>query len=394
MSNFHSGSSDNSGSDSDYDTQEGNTNTGTDIGSETGTSETPTSARFSRNDNENQDNANCFPSRSMAEWARGTYDPKKPLLLYATKVPHTNPPTNKRKKGGSRRWTCNVCSHPWVGSYSRVKQHLLGVGGKGVSICEKLNMLQRSELLRMQMAADARGTFSSQNVTSQEDLGVERKSKRKANPSTNMPPPSLAGASSSKRKDARSSAIGPTIIGMYSKLNRDDTDDAIGRFLFANGIPFHVSRSPYYKEMVHAIATAGPSYVLPGETKLRTSILEREVSKITMQKEVFKQTWVTFGCSIVMDGWTDIAKRPLINIIVTCRDGPYFLRAIDCSGKRKDATFQFELLRDAIEEVGPSNVVQVVIDAAAMCRSTGLLIQGRYKHIFGHLVVCMLSTMH
>ena len=88
------------------------------------------------------------------------------------------------------------------------------------------------------------------------------------------------------------------------------------------------------------------------------------------------------GCSIVMDGWTDITKRPLINIIVTCVDGPFFLRAIDCSGKRKDAAFQFELLRDAIEEVGPENVVQVVTDAATVCRSAGLLVQSTYRHIF------------
>jgi len=119
-----------------------------------------------------------------------------------------------------------------------------------------------------------------------------------------------------------------------------------------------------------------------GEHKLRTTVLERHVSNINVQKEELRQTWVRLGCSIVMDGWTDIAKRPLINIIVTCRDGPFFLRAIDCSGKRKDASFQFELLRDAIEEVGPANVVQVVTDAAAVCRSAGLLVQSKYKHIF------------
>ena len=166
--------------------------------------------------------------------------------------------------------------------------------------------------MRLQIAADAKGTFCSQNVISHEVHNVERSSKRKANPSTNMPPPSHVGTSS-KKKDARSPTIGPTITGMYGKLDRDDIDDAVGRFLFANGIPFHVSRSPYYKEMVHALVRAGPSYAPPGETKLRTVVLEREVSKITMQKEVIKRTWVSFGCSIVMDGWIDITKHPLID---------------------------------------------------------------------------------
>lgn len=76
-----------------------------------------------------------------------------------------------------------------------------------------------------------------------------------------------------------------------------------------------------------------------------------------------KQTWVMAGCSIVMDGWIDIFKCPLINIIVTYLDEHFFHRAIDYFKKRKDATFQFELLWEAIEEVRFANVVQVVIYA-------------------------------
>ena len=72
-----------------------------------------------------------------------------------------------------------------------------------------------------------------------------------------------------------------------------------------------------------------------------------------------------------MDGWTDIRHRPLINIIVTSVAGPYFLRAIDCSGHSKDAHYQFQILKNAVEEVGPQNVVQVVTDAAHVCRAAG-----------------------
>ena len=337
-------SSDSSDSESEHGFQtEGNSSVGlgTEIGSGSGT---PSSNRLSRSQGEG--NANLTPSKSLAQYAKGTFDPKKPLLLYASIVNVNDPSTNRKGKkgGGSRHWVCNVCNHPWVGSYSRVRQHLLSIGGKGVSVCAKLTLLQRNELMRLQMAADAKGTFSSQNVTSKEHHSAKESSKRKANRSTCMPPPSPIETSSSRRKVSRSCAIGPTITGMYGKLSRDDTDDAIGKFLFADGIPFHVTRSPYYKEMVRAIASSGPSYVPPGEHKVRTVILERQVSNISMQKEQMKEVWVKSGCSIVMDGWTNIAKCPLINIIVTCRKGPFFLRAIDCSGKHKDATFLFDLL--------------------------------------------------
>ena len=79
-----------------------------------------------------------------------------------------------------------------------------------------------------------------------------------------------------------------------------------------------------------------------------------------------------------MDGWIDIRKRPLINIIVTSSEGPFFLKAVHYFGKHKDASFQFELLRETIEDVGSDSVVQVVTDATAICRSIRLLIQSTY----------------
>ena len=122
MSNSSSDNS--SGNYSDYDEQ----GTGTGIGTRTGeanasgsrTSETPTSTRSSKN--ESPDSANLCPPRALHEYAKGTFNSQKPLLLYASKVPGIAPPTNTKTKGGSRRWACNICGHPWVGSYNRVKQ--------------------------------------------------------------------------------------------------------------------------------------------------------------------------------------------------------------------------------------------------------------------------------
>jgi hypothetical protein len=75
-------------------------------------------------------------------------------------------------------------------------------------------------------------------------------------------------------------------------------------------------------------------------------------------------------------------KDYLLNIIVTSLAKPYFLRAIDCNGKIKDATFMFEVLKDEIDEVGPSNAVHVIIDATPAYRETRLMVQSRYRHIF------------
>eukprot|EP01018_Ginkgo_biloba_P023290 Gb_03498 [translate_table: standard] len=73
---------------------------------------------------------------------------------------------------------------------------------------------------------------------------------------------------------------------------------------------------------------------------------------------------------------------PLINMIAVCPKGSMFLNAVDCNGELKDATFIANILIDAIESVGPSNVVQVITDNARVCKAAGLLVEARYDNIF------------
>eukprot|EP01018_Ginkgo_biloba_P007606 Gb_17041 [translate_table: standard] len=73
---------------------------------------------------------------------------------------------------------------------------------------------------------------------------------------------------------------------------------------------------------------------------------------------------------------------PLINVIVIFPKGSMFLNAVDCNGELKDETFIANILIDAIESVGPSNVVQLIIDNARVCKAAGLLVEARYENIF------------
>jgi hypothetical protein len=128
--------------------------------------------------------------------------------------------------------------------------------------------------------------------------------------------------------------------------------------------------------------TIGLRYIPPGYNKMRTSLLDKGVTRMQGLMGDLKQSWLHSGCSIVMDGWKGIQQRPLLNIIVISLAGPFFLRAIDCNGTLKDATFVFEVFKDAIDEVGPSNIVHVIKDATIVCRATALMVQSQYRHIF------------
>eukprot|EP01018_Ginkgo_biloba_P019120 Gb_37872 [translate_table: standard] len=148
-----------------------------------------------------------------------------------------------------------------------------------------------------------------------------------------------------------------TVQSLFEIENKGEVDLAIARFFYANGISFNVARSPYYGEMVKAIMGALSGYKPLGFEKLRTTLVDKEKSCVEEEVAPLKHAWSIDGCSIVMDSWTDICNRPLLNIIVSSTSGPYFLRVIDCSRMKKNTFFLRDVLSGVIEEVGVLNVV-------------------------------------
>ena len=296
---------------------------------------------------------------------------KKPLIQFVKKITQ-----NKAKNsGGCEEWKCTLCDHVFKGSYTRVWHHLLSVPGLGVKGCT-CSLEQRMVMTKLHMKANGINECDS-SIVAPNKRGRNEDSSQCMNEKSHIQSETNEGGSSSRR-----TTVSESIQKMYNVVHRDEADDAIADFFMANGISFNATRSPYYKDMVQKIIAAGTGYAPPGYNKMRTSLLDRGVTRMHGLMEDLKQSWVQSGCSIFMDGWTDIQQRPLLNVIVTSPQGPYFLKAIDCSGKKKDATFMFEMLKDAIDEVGPSNVVHVITDAAPVCKAAGLMIQSRYRHIF------------
>ena len=60
-------------------------------------------------------------------------------------------------------------------------------------------------------------------------------------------------------------------------------------------------------------------------------------------------------------------------MVVSLR-GETFMRAIDSSGQIKYGAYIANVLNETIEQVGPKNVVQVVMDNAKNCQVVGHLI--------------------
>ena len=59
------------------------------------------------------------------------------------------PPGSIIKSGGNTHFKCNYCGRVFLGSYSRVKAHLLKITNKGIRACPKVTPSHRLEMQRM-----------------------------------------------------------------------------------------------------------------------------------------------------------------------------------------------------------------------------------------------------
>ena len=87
-----------------------------------------TSSSFTSN---NSGQSSTFPSIATTFSSSSVEDESKPLCQYVTK--------NQRLTQGGENisWQCNFCHCSKNSSYTRVRAHLLDLGGHGIGLCSK-----------------------------------------------------------------------------------------------------------------------------------------------------------------------------------------------------------------------------------------------------------------
>lgn len=130
----------------------------------------------------------------------------------------------------------------------------------------------------------------------------------------------------------------------------------------------------------------------PSADRARTSLLDDCKRVIEKECVPISDTWTMQGTSIISDGWTNIKKKSLINVIASNSRGSMFLYAEDFSDVEKTRKEISNFLLKAIDEVGSSNHLQVITDNAENCKAAGKEIEKVHKHIFWS--PCVVHTLN
>ena len=249
------------------------------------------------------------------------------------------------KGSGTKRWKCNHCNLRYNGSYSRVRAHLLGFSGVGVKSCPAID-------------GSLREAFQ---VLEEERLA--RKSKR---------------ASRSEKSGKRVRTSRPSI-----SISKEEVDDVVARFLYANGLNVNVVNSPYFREMTKATATYGSRYEPPAVAELSDSFLSKEKARIEKSMILVKESWPHTGCSVLCVGRLESRLGCFhINIFVSCPRGLMFLKAVDIADVDGAENRFSGVLADVIAEVGPANVLQIVSHLDHANQLSDSLVLTKFPHIF------------
>ena len=159
---------------------------------------------------------------------------------------------------------CKHCNKQFRAGAYRIRGHPLGLNDGGVAGCLACpdNVLEKFQKLQDVSEAQA-----------------QKKRKR-------VEIEQLTSGSGSVTDSALGTNTQPTIVQLFKPEVTAEADAAVGRFIFAEGIPFVKTDSPYFSAMLSSVAKAGPNYRPPSREKLRTTLLDKEVAHVEKLLEV------------------------------------------------------------------------------------------------------------
>ncbi|XWS46486.1 hypothetical protein CRYUN_Cryun14cG0071600 [Craigia yunnanensis] len=168
----------------------------------------------------------------------------------------------------------------------------------------------------------------------------------------------------------------------FEKKTRREVISSICKFFYHAGIPSNVANSSYFHKMLELVGHYGQGLQGPSSRLISGRFLEEEIANIKECLAEFKASWAITGCSVMADSWNDAQGRTMINFLVSCPRGVYFLSSVDATDMIEDAANLFKLLDKVVDEVGEEYVVQVITRNTSSFRNAGKMLEEKRRNLF------------
>ncbi|KAK9059637.1 hypothetical protein SSX86_020341 [Deinandra increscens subsp. villosa] len=266
---------------------------------------------------------------------------------------------------------CKFCLRILNGGISRLKHHLSRLPSKGVNPCSKVRDDVTDKVLAI---------LASKDDNNEAPLTKKRKREEPRSP-VNIPPNRGLVILETQSPIAK---MFPNITqNMPSHISdQENAERSIALFFFENKLDFSVARSSSYQLMIDSIAKCGNGFNGPTPETLKTNWLEIIKSEVNIQSKEIEKEWSTTGCTIIVETWTDNKSRALINFLISSPSSMFFHKSVDASSYFKNTKFLADLFDSVIQDFGPENIVQIILDNTLNCTSIVNHILQTYGTIF------------
>jgi hypothetical protein len=119
---------------------------------------------------------------------------------------------------------------------------------------------------------------------------------------------------------------------------------------------------PTFIEAMKATSKSSAYYKPPSYLGLHTNLLKQ--SKVNISKHIVERMWNFIhkhGKTFCSNGWDNVARHPLLNVMFICPNGDVLLGAVNTLKECKDAHYICNALIGYIETIGMHNIVQICI---------------------------------
>lgn len=266
---------------------------------------------------------------------------------------------------------CKFCSRILNGGISRLKHHLSRIPSKGVNPCSKV----RDDV-----------TDKVRAIIASKDDGKETSTAKKQKPVEAKSPVNSSASKVLISMDAPSpiAKIFPplTMVASSPGNDQENAERCIALFFFENELDISVARSLSYQLMIDAVGKCGTGFRGPSAETMKTMWVERIKSEVSLQSKGIEKEWATTGCTIIAETWTDNKSKALINFLVSSPSRTFFHKSVDVTSHHKNITFYPDLFDSLLQDFGPENVVQIIVDKNLNCNGLANHLLQNYGTIF------------
>lgn len=147
--------------------------------------------------------------------------------------------------GGNRTWICNYCNKKVVGSYTKVKGHLLRLAHHNVEGC-------------MSISDDVLEAIKKEHETAEAKKAQQALNARKKADYVSIP----EGSDLLQQKKRKGMGQG-ALVSAFNVAERDVADKEAARMFYASGLPFNFAKSPYFRKYSLTLANSRSCSVFP-----------------------------------------------------------------------------------------------------------------------------------